>query len=71
MHRRPGLEVMYSKGCLATGYDAGKAIIHKGEYNGGAPLCVLHILVVGELIATCCELIVRTMCRRDGPKIDR
>ena len=45
-HRRLGLEVMYSKGCLATGYDAGKAILHKGESNGGAPLCVLRVYCI-------------------------
>ena len=27
---------MYSKGCLATGWDAGQALLHKGESNGGA-----------------------------------
>ena len=43
MHRRLGLEVLYSKGCLATGYDTGKAILHKEESNGGVSLCVLHI----------------------------
>ena len=43
VHRRLGLEIMYSKGCLATGCDAGKAFLHRVESNGGASLCVLYI----------------------------
>ena len=43
VHRRLGLEIMYNKGCLATRCDAGKAFLHKGKSNGGAPLCVLYI----------------------------
>ena len=42
VHRRLGLEIMYSKGCLATGCDAGKAFLHKAESNGGAPVCNVH-----------------------------
>ena len=34
VHRRLSLEIMYSKGCLATGCDAGKAFLHRGESNG-------------------------------------
>ena len=34
---------MYSKGWLATGWDAGQALLHKGESNGGAyPDCTVH-----------------------------
>ena len=40
VHRRLGLEIMYSKGCLANGWDAGRAFLHRGESNGGASLCV-------------------------------
>ena len=34
---------MYSLGPLATGWDAGQALLHKGESNGGAyPVCTVH-----------------------------
>ena len=34
---------MYSTGCLATGWDAGQAFLHKGESNGGTyPVCAVH-----------------------------
>ena len=34
---------MYSKGCLATGWDADQAFLHQGESNGGAyPVCIVH-----------------------------
>ena len=46
VHRRLGLEIMYSKGCLATACDAGKAFLHKRESNGGVPLCVLCVLYI-------------------------
>ena len=43
VHRRLGLGSMYSKGCLATGWDAGQAFLHKGDPNGGAyPNCTVH-----------------------------
>ena len=42
VHGQLGLEIMYSKGCLATVCDAIQAFLHKRESNGGAPLCVLH-----------------------------
>ena len=43
VHRRLGLGSMYSKGCLATGWDAGQTFLHKGESNGGAyPDCTVH-----------------------------
>ena len=33
---------MYSTGCLATGWDAGQALLRKRESNGGATLIVLY-----------------------------
>ena len=34
---------MYGKGCSATGWDGGRAFLHKGESNGGAyPNCTVH-----------------------------
>ena len=38
-----GLGSMYSKGCLATRWDAGQAFLHEGESNGGTyPDCTVH-----------------------------
>ena len=42
MHKRLGLEIMYCKGCLAIGCDAGQAFLHRGESNGGAPVCTIN-----------------------------
>ena len=36
VHRWLGLGSMYSESCLATGWDAGRALLDKGECNGGA-----------------------------------
>ena len=45
VHRRLGLESMYSKGCLATGWDVGQALLHKGESSGGTyPICTVHLM---------------------------
>ena len=72
MHRRLGLEIMYSKGCLATGCDAGKAFLHKGESNVGAPQCVLvctiHSMQEVGHVFYCCFLsslsILTSLCHR-------
>ena len=43
VHRWLGLGSMYSESCLATGWDARRALLDKGECNGGTyPDCTVH-----------------------------